>query len=73
LDELATLYDMATDLERVLLLLGLNGGFAQSKRVHLEKSELLLNADPPQVDYVRTKSSKRAGARALRCPVRGQV
>lgn len=63
LDELCVLYRYATELERLYLLLGLNAGYAQSEIQHLMKSEIDLDGDPPRIDGVRNKSSKRYGVK----------
>ena len=61
LDELVTLYRYATDHERLYLLLGLNGGFAQSEIIHLAWSEVMLDEPVPHVQYIRHKSAKPGG------------
>ena len=60
-DQLVTLYRYATDRERLFMLLGLNGGFAQSEIIHLLPEEVELDHDPPRVRYIRHKSSKPGG------------
>ena len=61
LDELVMLYRYATNGERLLLLLGLNGGFAQSEVVHRMREEVHIEDDPPQIRYIRHKSAKPGG------------
>jgi site-specific recombinase XerD len=61
LDELITLYTYATDRDRLLILLGLNGGFAQSEVIHLAKTEIHLDAETPHVAFVRHKSCRPGG------------
>lgn len=56
LEELVILYQHATDRERVLLLLGLNAGFARAECVSLRKDELHLDEEPPTLKRVRRKS-----------------
>ncbi len=53
IDELVVLYRYATDRERLFLLLGLNGGFAQSECIHLQRHEVKLTDSPPIVDHHR--------------------
>ncbi len=62
-DELITLYQHATDRERVYMLMGLNAGFAQSELVHLDHNELDVDGDPPLLSYMRHKTGRKGGAK----------
>jgi hypothetical protein len=56
MEELSLLYRYATDRERVLMLLGLNLGFARAECVSLRKDELYAGETPPAIKRVRRKS-----------------
>ena len=58
--ELKKLYQAATDRERVYMLLGLNGAFAQSEIMHLLLDEVKVDDDPPIVHMLRNKTKKWA-------------
>lgn len=60
IDELVKLYELATDRVRLYMLLGLNGGFAQSEIVNLLSEEIHVDHDPPDVRYIRHKTQKSA-------------
>ncbi len=64
LDELVVLYRHASDQERLYLLMGLNGGLAQSECMNLRRDEVKMDATPPIVDHIRPKTGIR-GAFAL--------
>ncbi len=64
LDELIVLYRHASDQERLYLLMGLNGGLAQSECMNLRRDEVKMDATPPIVDHIRPKTGIR-GAFAL--------
>ncbi len=55
-EELALLYAYATDYERLLLLLGLNLGFAQAECSSLRRDEVHRDDDIPKVKRMRHKS-----------------
>lgn len=57
-EELVTLYRYATDRERVLLLMGINLGYAQSEAISFRKVDLILDTDPPHIRRVRRKTGK---------------
>ncbi|MEX0775117.1 MAG: hypothetical protein WD042_05315 [Phycisphaeraceae bacterium] len=56
LPALITLWRYATDFGRVLLLLGLNCGFAQAEIASLRLDEIQLDETPPSIKRVRRKS-----------------
>ena len=56
--ELTTLYGYATDRDRVLLLFGLNLGFAQSEAISFRKADILRDEAPPHIRRVRRKTGK---------------
>jgi hypothetical protein len=56
IDELATLYQYATDRERLWLLLGLNCGFTQAEICTLQNDEILLTPRGSVIKRIRHKS-----------------
>lgn len=56
IDELATIYRYATDRERLLLLLGLNCGFAQAEMCTLRRDEIIDGKLVTTIKRVRQKS-----------------
>lgn len=57
-EEVVTMYAYATDRERVLILFGLNFGFAQSEVISFRHEDIKLDLDPPQINRVRRKTRK---------------
>lgn len=57
-EELKVLYDTSTDLERCLLLFGLNLGFAQSECLSFRKEDVKRDLEPPHISRVRRKTHK---------------
>ncbi len=57
-EELTTLYKYATDFERVVLLFGINLGFAQSEVVSFRMADIDLQNQPPRIKRVRRKTGK---------------
>ena len=55
-DELATLYGLASDRERLLMLLGLNCGFAQAEICSLRRDEIDRDPDPVTIRRIRRKT-----------------
>lgn len=58
IEELTTLYEYATDGERLLILGGLNLGFAQSEWVSFRHADIKLDDDLPHIKRVRNKTAK---------------
>lgn len=56
IDELATLWQHAKPHERLLMVLGLNCGFAQAELSSLRRSEVELGTSPPTIKRIRRKS-----------------
>gem|GEM_PF-1826157 len=56
--ELQTLYRYATDRERLMMLLGLNLGYAHSELRSFRKEDIRLDEDPPLVRRLRSKTSQ---------------
>lgn len=59
LDELTLLYDKAKPWQRLLMLLGLNCGFAQAEIASLCVGEIHLDAPAPYIDRQRAKTGVR--------------
>jgi integrase len=61
LDELVTLYQYATGLKRLLLLLGLNCGFGQAEIASLQSEEIDLDEKHPYYDLNGSWISSKIG------------
>lgn len=55
-DELAKLYATASEMQRLYILLGLNLAATQQQIADLQMADLHLEADPPYVEFVRSKT-----------------
>jgi hypothetical protein len=56
IDEITTIYRYATDRERLLILLGLNCGFAQAEICTLRRDEIIDEKSLTTINRVRQKS-----------------
>lgn len=57
-EELVTLYSYATDRDRLLILLGLNFGFAASEIRTFRHEDLKFDLDPPRIARLRSKKQR---------------
>jgi len=57
-EELVTLYSYATDRERLLILLGLNFGFAASEIRTFRHEDIKADLDPPRIARLRSKRQR---------------
>lgn len=64
-DELVTLYTYATDRDRLLILLGLNFGFAASEIRTFRHEDLKPDLDPPRIARLRSKKQTLLRGRDL--------
>lgn len=55
-DELAKLYAVASETQRLYILLGLNLAATQQQIADLQMADIHLEADPPYIEFVRSKT-----------------